>query len=65
MQEVSPSLPATIMMDEDLPGEDDDDMSSPHEYALASPHDLADMNDDHSPQSPSLHEATSDIEIDV
>ncbi|CAB3256547.1 unnamed protein product [Arctia plantaginis] len=66
LQEVSPSLPATIMMDEDLPGDDDDDLSSPHEYTLASPHDLADMNDnDHSPQSPSLHEATSDIEIDV
>lgn len=54
LQEVSPSLPAAIMMDEDLPGEDDDELSSPHDYARASPHDYArasphDLNDMNDP----------------
>ncbi|CAH2050516.1 unnamed protein product, partial [Iphiclides podalirius] len=62
LQEVSPSLPATIMMDEDLPGSPDDDMSSPQDY-MCSPHDLNDP-DTTSPQSGS-HDVTSDIEVDV
>ncbi|XP_049879599.1 E3 ubiquitin-protein ligase MSL2 [Pectinophora gossypiella] len=60
LQEVSPSLPATIMMDEELAGSPDDDMSSPQEYAL-SPQEVD--PDAASPQS--THEANSDIEVDV
>ncbi|KAJ0182464.1 hypothetical protein K1T71_001833 [Dendrolimus kikuchii] len=60
LQEVSPSLPATIMMDEELPGSPEDDMSSPHDYALASPHDF--MDPDVSPQSAP---DASDVELDV
>ncbi|CAG9796535.1 unnamed protein product [Diatraea saccharalis] len=62
LQEVSPSLPATIMMDEDLPGSPEDDLSSPHEYTLASPHEAPD--DTMSPQS-EHHDNTSDIDVDV
>ncbi|KAL4712722.1 hypothetical protein ACJJTC_008019 [Scirpophaga incertulas] len=40
LQEVSPSLPAAIMMDEDLAGSPDDDESSPRDYAITSPQDL-------------------------
>ncbi|XP_028156164.1 E3 ubiquitin-protein ligase MSL2 [Ostrinia nubilalis] len=73
LQEVSPSLPATIMMDEDLAGSPDDELSSPHEheYGPCSPqgshddggsshstgHDQDQDNDD--------HDGTSDIEVDV
>ncbi|XP_028040811.1 E3 ubiquitin-protein ligase MSL2 isoform X1 [Bombyx mandarina] len=63
LQEVSPSLPATIMMDEDLAESPDDDMSSPHDYTLASPqgYDV----DVISPQSAETQDVTSDIEVDV
>lgn len=47
-------------MDEELPGSPDDDMSSPQDYTLASPHDLLDP--DVSPQSGG---DASDIELDV
>ncbi|XP_060808519.1 E3 ubiquitin-protein ligase MSL2 isoform X1 [Amyelois transitella] len=63
LQEISASLPATIMMDEDLPGSPDDDMSSPHDYTL-SPRDLQDP-DLGSPQSEGTHDVNSDIEVDV
>ncbi|CAK1602141.1 unnamed protein product [Parnassius mnemosyne] len=63
LQEVSPSLPATIMMDEELPGSPDDDMSSPQEY-MCSPHDPNDP-DTASPQSGGFHDVTSDVEVDV
>lgn len=51
------------MMDEELPGSPDDDMSSPHDYALCSPrdHDF----DPESPQSTGTHDLNSDIEVDV
>ncbi|KAJ8735691.1 hypothetical protein PYW07_007311 [Mythimna separata] len=45
LQEVSPSLPATIMMDEEFAGSGEEEMSSPHEYTLASPTDMHDMQD--------------------
>lgn len=45
LQEVSPSLPATIMMDEEFAGSGEEELSSPHEYTLASPTDMHDMND--------------------
>ncbi|XP_026487850.1 E3 ubiquitin-protein ligase MSL2 isoform X2 [Vanessa tameamea] len=63
LQEVSPSLPATIMMDEELPGSPDDDMSSPHDYTQCSPrdHDF----DAGSPQSTGTHDVNSDIEVDI
>ncbi|XP_075973644.1 male-specific lethal 2 [Anticarsia gemmatalis] len=68
LQEVSPSLPAAIMMDEDMPGSDDE-MSSPRDYAITSPQDFGDHLDhdhdqDDSPQSP-LQDGNSDIEVDV
>lgn len=59
--DVSPSLPATIMMDEDLPDSADEDLSSPHEFTLHSP--LEDQ--ENSPQSSYAPEATSDVEVDV
>ncbi|CAG4978447.1 unnamed protein product [Parnassius apollo] len=64
LQEVSPSLPATIMMDEELPGSPDDDMSSPQEEYICSPHDPNDP-DTASPQSGGTHDVTSDVEVDV
>ncbi|XP_045774845.1 E3 ubiquitin-protein ligase MSL2 isoform X2 [Maniola jurtina] len=63
LQEVSPSLPATIMMDEELPGSPEDDLSSPHEYTQCSPRDCND-GDTASPQS-ATHDVNSDIEVDV
>ena len=45
LQEVSPSLPATIMMDEEFAGSEEEEMSSPHDYTLASPNDMHDMQD--------------------
>lgn len=63
LQEVSPSLPASIMMDEDLTGSPDDHMSSPHDYTLGSPQEVD--PDAASPQSGGTHEVTSDIEVDV
>lgn len=63
LQEVSPSLPATIMMDEDLPGSPEDDLSSPHDFTMASPRDAHD--DGLSPQSADAQEVNSDIEVDV
>ncbi|CAH0727367.1 unnamed protein product, partial [Brenthis ino] len=60
LQEVSPLLPATIMMDEELPASPDDDLSSPRDYTTCSPRD---HDPDASPQS--THEANSDIEVDV
>ncbi|XP_068626771.1 E3 ubiquitin-protein ligase MSL2 isoform X2 [Battus philenor] len=63
LQEVSPSLPASIMMDEELSGSPDDDMSSPREY-LCSPTDPNDL-DTTSPQSGGTHDVSSDIEVDV
>lgn len=45
LQEVSPSLPATIMMDEEFVGSGDEELSSPRDYALASPNDMHDMQD--------------------
>lgn len=62
LQEVSPSLPATIMMDEDLPGSPEDDMSSPQDYGIASPHDADDCL---SPQSTGTQDVNSDVEVDV
>lgn len=50
------------MMDEDLPGSPDDDMSSPQDY-MCSPHDLNDA-DTTSPQSGG-HDVNSDVEVDV
>ncbi|XP_059051007.1 E3 ubiquitin-protein ligase MSL2 [Achroia grisella] len=64
LQEISASLPATIMMDEDLPGSPEDDMSSPQEYNMGSPRDYADP-DTASPTSGGTHDIGSDIEIDV
>ncbi|XP_034839010.1 E3 ubiquitin-protein ligase MSL2 isoform X4 [Maniola hyperantus] len=63
LQEVSPSLPATIMMDEELPGSPEDDLSSPHEYTACSPRDCNDI-DTVSPHS-GTHDVNSDIEVDV
>lgn len=62
LQEVSPSLPATILMDEDG-GSPDDDMSSPREYTLGSPQEVD--PDAASPQSDGTHEVTSDVELDA
>ncbi|CAG9137193.1 unnamed protein product [Plutella xylostella] len=59
LQEISPSLPATIMMDEDLSCSPEVELSSPHEFTLCSPSTL-----DESPSPPPL-EHTSDIEVDV
>lgn len=59
LQEVSPLLPATIMMDEELPASPEDELSSPHEYTACSPKDEPET----SPQS--THETNSDIEVDV
>lgn len=65
LQEVSPSLPAAIMMDEEFTGSGDEETSSPQDYALASPADMSELHDhmdepDMSPQSAD----NSDIEID-
>ncbi|KAI5635609.1 zinc RING finger of MSL2 domain-containing protein [Phthorimaea operculella] len=62
LQEVSASLPATIMMDEDLAGSPEDDMSSPQDYTL-SPQEVD--PDAASPMSDNTQDMTSDIEVDV
>ncbi|XP_026759019.1 E3 ubiquitin-protein ligase MSL2 [Galleria mellonella] len=64
LQEISASLPATIMMDEELPDSPEDDMSSPQEYNMGSPRDFIDP-DMASPLSGGTHDVTSDIEIDI
>lgn len=51
------------MMDEDLPGSPEDDLSSPHDFTMASPRDAHD--DGLSPQSADAQEVNSDIEVDV
>ncbi|XP_073957449.1 male-specific lethal 2 [Choristoneura fumiferana] len=62
LQEVSPSLPATIMMDEELAASPEDDTSS-HDYAM-SPPDCRDF-DTGSPRSSGTQDVNSDIEVDV
>ncbi|XP_063395258.1 E3 ubiquitin-protein ligase MSL2 [Cydia fagiglandana] len=58
LQEVSASLPATIMMDEELPASDGDDASSPPDYAISP--------DSHeSPRSEPALDTNSDVEVDV
>ncbi|OWR47715.1 MSL2 protein [Danaus plexippus plexippus] len=54
LQEVSPSLPASIMMDEEMMGSPEDDLSSPHDYTQCSPQECS--------ASPGQD---SDIEVDV
>lgn len=51
------------MMDEEFAGSPDDDMSSPHDYAL-SPRDYQD-HETVSPQSGETQDVNSDIEVDV
>ncbi|CAG4990060.1 unnamed protein product [Colias eurytheme] len=61
LQEVSPSLPATILMDDELPASPEDELSSPCDYTQCSPRGTNDTET-------SPHSATqdiSDIEVDV
>lgn len=51
-------------MDEEYIGSPEDDMSSPRDFALASPQDLQE-GDAISPQSDGTQDVTSDIEVDV
>ncbi|CAD0194916.1 unnamed protein product [Chrysodeixis includens] len=67
LQEVSPSLPAAIMMDEEFTGSGDEETSSPQDYALASPGDMSSLPDqlDEAELSPqSADNDNSDVEID-
>ncbi|XP_041975628.1 E3 ubiquitin-protein ligase MSL2 [Aricia agestis] len=64
LQDVSPSLPATIMMDEDLGVSPDEDLSSPQDDYTCSPRDYLDP-DLESPQSGGTQDVNSDIELDV
>ncbi|CAK1540086.1 unnamed protein product [Leptosia nina] len=63
IQDVSPSLPATILMDEELPNSPDDDLSSPCEYTQSSPRGTNDTEP--SPCSTGTQDVISDIDNDV
>ncbi|XP_038208401.1 E3 ubiquitin-protein ligase MSL2-like [Zerene cesonia] len=62
LQEVSPSLPATILMDDELPASPEDELSSPCDYTQCSPRGTNDTET--SPHS-ATQDMTSDIEVDV